>query len=92
MDKDQEYLNKVKAQLMLEKNPQGNESRENQRILFRNVFLADAQGKEVLQILLKELLYTEKISCLPELALHNVAVGIMDIMGMDGTTDFINKL
>lgn len=87
---NKEYLQKIKAKLMLEAEP--NKEMQEKSILFKNVFLNSSDGKEVLGILLKELMYLDKISSMPEIALHNVAVEIMKLLGLNSSIDLIDKL
>ena len=85
-----EYAEKVR--LFLSGQSKGTDEVEYEKLLFNNVFLCSKEGKEVLTIILDMLLYNKKISLPEEIALHNTAVGILQIMGLKGSSDIVNKV
>jgi hypothetical protein len=72
-----EYIEQIKSQLVM-----GRDQSDMSIIAIKmvNVFEKHPDGPEVLAFLLKELKYGSKISHPVEMALYNVAVGILDIM------------
>lgn len=62
------------------------------KFLFKDVFTTTAEGKEVLVILLDMLLYNKKIILPEEIALHNTAVEILRIMGLEGSGEIVDKI
>lgn len=90
MEQNDDFLKRMKTLLTL--NQESKEDNENIKVLFRNVFIETEGGRECLAVILDMLQYNEKIVSPYELALHNVAVEILNILGVKGTNDIVNAI
>jgi len=85
-----DFINRMKTMLTL--NGSSRSDDDNTRVLFRNIFIETPGGRECLSIILDMLQYNEKIVSPYELSLHNVAVEILNILGVNSTIDIVNSI
>lgn len=79
-----EQMKKLKASLLMNKAHEEEDALVPAyvRMIFRNVLLSNEEGRFVLAHLLELMGYNTKISHPQEIGIHNVAQGILDILGV----------
>jgi hypothetical protein len=83
-DADRELMRQIKNQIMMTKMDDAGESEISPAIrhAYRNLFLNSDEGRKVLAHLLTQMGYNRKISHPQEIGIHNVAQGILNILGV----------
>lgn len=85
-----DYMDKIREQITLNHNSENDEAIIGMKM--RKVFLETKDGPEVLEFLLKALCYNKTIGSVPEIALHNTAVRILEIMGVSKEGEVGNQI
>lgn len=83
-DADKDYMRKIKNQIKMTEMDDAGESETDPAVrhMYRNVLLNSQDGRKVLAHLLNAMGYGRKISHPQEIGIHNVAQGILDILGV----------
>lgn len=93
-DYDKGQMAEIKNQIMLNEHDAELEAKGGIdpaiRHMYRNVLLNSPDGRKVLAHLLNEMGYGRKISHPQEIGIHNIAQGILDILGV-GSQDMLEE-